>query len=175
MKFRGWYIPIWIAGLSCLFYGFTGSWFVSIIGLIIIAVPFVLWFAVKPKAKQEKAKVIEETKEEVRRESVLFKVENVAEHQKVLKKVYKIQEDGDILDMPSCVLYRRGTVEEPEFAVYLGSDRIGDAEKAKCKDIEALIDKGELSGIVYVINEEYDAGVDDLVYDCVANISVKVK
>lgn len=178
MKFRGWYIPIWIAGISFLVYG---EWWSIVLGLITIAVPFVLWFAVKPKQKEEKhielsdivPPVDEDRKPHI--EKVRFAVVNTDAHQKTLEKAYKLQEgDTDVWDMPQCVLYPRGTFENIGYAVYLDSDRIGDADERKCVDIRDLLGQGELCGIDYEIRSEYVDDIDGLYFDAVVTLSVKI-
>lgn len=180
MKFRGWYIPIWIAGLSCLIYGAKESWFVALMGLAIIALPFVLWFAVKPKIPKEyKPEIPAEPismagSGEERYEKVRFAVVNVNEHQKELKKAYKVQEDGDIFDRPSCIMYARGSYENPGYAVYLEHDRIGDADENKCREIYDLLGQGELTDISYTINAEFDDDINDLYYTCIVTMTAKM-
>lgn len=181
MKFRCWYIPIWIAGASCLFTGVrSGLWYMIIIGLITIAVPFLLWFAVKPKIPKEYRPEIPTEpismagNEHPAYERVRFAVVNVDEHQSVLRKVYKIQQKGNFEDEPDCIMYPRGSYENPQFAVYLNSDRIGDADEKKCREIYDLLGQGKLSGISYEIDAEFVDDIDDLYFTCVVTLVVEM-
>lgn len=181
MKFRGWYIPIWIAGASCLFTGIrSGLWYMIIIGLITIAVPFVLWFAVKPKKKNIMLTDIlpqEETENpkepEIRK--LFFIVEDVGEHQGILKKVHMKQEnDDEFFDIPQLVLYTRGTAEEPAFAIYLDHDRIGNVTGASARQIYDAYGEGwVVSGLYYEIDCDYDADLDDMAYTCDVTMALK--
>ena len=184
MKFRGWYIPIWLGGLSCVLYGIGGGeWFVSVVGILIIALPFVLWFAVKPKKKnimltdilpKEEPKQ-EETPKEPEIKKLFFTVEDVGEHQGILKKVHKKQEnDDEFFDIPQLVLYTRGTAEEPAFAIYLDHDRIGNVTGASARQIYDAYGEGwVVSGLYYDIDCDYDADVDDMVYTCDVTMALK--
>lgn len=181
MKFRGWYIPIWIAGASCLFTGVrSGLWYMIIIGLITIAVPFVLWFAVKPKITKEYRPEIQTEPinmaghQQPTYERVRFAVVNVNEHQSVLKKAYWIQQEGNVEDEPNCILYSRGTYEEPRYAVYLDSDKIGDADKNKCREIYDLLGQGKPSGIAYEIDAEFVDDINDFYFNCVVTLVVEM-
>ena len=111
---------------------------------------------------------------EERYEKVRFAVVNVNEHQKELKKAYKVQEDGDIFDRPSCIMYARGSYENPGYAVYLEHDRIGDADENKCREIYDLLGQGELTDISYTINAEFDDDINDLYYTCIVTMTAKM-
>lgn len=178
MKFKWWYILIWIAGIVLIANGQIET---VIIGIITLAVPFVLWFAVKPKQKEEKhielsdivPPVDEDRKPHI--EKVRIAVINAEKYQKTLEKVYKMQEgDTDIWDMPQCVLYPRGNFENIGYAVYLDSDRIGDADENKCVEIRDLLGQGELCGLDYEIRSEYMDDIDGLYFDAVVTLSVKI-
>ena len=176
MKFRGWYIPIWIAGIAMLF---GGKWFTVVIGIATIALPFVLWFAVKPKEKKNiKIEEIippvdEEKKPHI--ENIKFAVVNTDKYQKALARVYKMQEgDTDSWDMPQCVMYPRGDFDNIGYAIYLDSDRIGDADELRCKEIRDLIGQGEPCGLSYEIRSEFVDDIDGLYYDAVVTLSVKM-
>lgn len=173
MKFKWWYIVIWFVGFSLLFGGET--WLI-VLGIITLAVPFVLWFAVKPK-KDEKTPGQTEIEHPVEDkinqniERLQFAVVNTNGYQRTLEKVYKMQEgDADIWDMPQCVMYPRGD----GFAVYLDSDRIGDADESKCKDIADLIKHGKLIGLSYEIQSQYHDDIDGLFFDAVITLTVKI-
>ena len=108
-------------------------------------------------------------------EKVRIAVINAEKYQKTLEKVYKMQEgDTDIWDMPQCVLYPRGNFENIGYAVYLDSDRIGDADENKCVEIRDLLGQGELCGLDYEIRSEYMDDIDGLYFDAVVTLSVKI-
>lgn len=179
MKFKWWYIPIWIVGLSLMF---TGKEAGIAIGFIAFAFPFVLWFAIKPKRKKEEKKNIELSEilppveeREPHIERIRFAVVNADKYQKALEKAYKLQEaDTDSWDMPQCVLYPRGDFNNIGYAVYLESDRIGDADESKCREIRDLMGQGELCGLSYEIRSEFIDDIDGLFFDAVVTLSVKI-
>lgn len=164
-----------------------------VIGILIFLVPIIIWIAKASRARSDAAaasvykvdtpsrtvpstlkaapKADPDPKPDRNIRSVRFDVDNTSgrDHQFALKRAYKLQQKDDLdsfLDLPSCVLYSRGTDENPGFAVYLESDRIGDAPADVCPELMSLAKSAKLLAVNYDIYTDYSADQDDLVYSC---------
>lgn len=186
--FRGWYIVFFaIGGLHLLlsltmFPKYADLGIVTIVlGVLILAVPVLLMIISASKAK--KVAVVPPAAPDPQPDpkpkifTFSFSVENTRaqDRQDALRKAEDIIVHGDVFDIPAVKMYFRGTEDEPAYAVYLDSDRIGDVDPSDCEEVMRISNTMNLVGLPYEIEREYNPIADDLLYGCTVTMRYQAK